>query len=175
MKEKKILFYCSLEIPSCFKEEIKIKALKLLFDYANRQKILVDVNTIGYKEYTPLLSAEMYIFDRSTSFKFIKMIFDYANGHKIIINIIDTDVDGTNSILHAISINSTILTKFIFKYANKHKIKIDLNQKKKNKYGKFQLINAIENKNIDIITILKLRMKIIHSLKLFTTIMEIKK
>jgi len=123
--------------------------VKLLIDYANKNKIILIINEENHEgSYAPIVEAI-----NNNNLEIIKLLIDYANKNKIILKINEKDLyNESYPLLHAVTMNNIEIIKLLIDYANKNDIILEINEN--NEDGYTPVFGAINNSNIDIFKLL---------------------
>jgi ankyrin repeat protein len=88
-----------------------LDGIKLLIDYANKNKIILDIN-----KQNKLKANQLLISIKNKSISILKLLFDYANDHDIILNINQND-NGNYPLLNSIKSNEYEMVELLIDYA----------------------------------------------------------
>ncbi|KAL6628713.1 hypothetical protein U3516DRAFT_739483 [Neocallimastix sp. 'constans'] len=120
---------------------------KLLIDYANENKFILEINDKNDKGWYPLLKA-IY----NDNFGMIKLPIDYVNKNKLILEINEKDNDGYNPLLKSVENDNIEIIELLLKYSIKSKNTLKINEKESYEY--YSLLRAINNNNTEIVNLL---------------------
>ncbi|ORX71015.1 ankyrin [Anaeromyces robustus] len=119
---------------------------KVLVDYANKKRLILDINGKNKENDYPLLIAFKYNNHgnypllnaiKKSNEDMIQLLIQYANEHKIILNLNEKDNRGNSPLLNAIKKCNEDMIKLLIQYADEHEIILNLNEK--DKYGNYPL------------------------------------
>jgi len=131
-----------------------IKMVKLLIDYANKNKIILKLNEKNIIEWYPLLRATHH----NNNIEMVKVLIDYSNKNKIILELNEKDEYGCTPISESIQNNNVEMFKLLVEYSIEKgiKLRIDENNVEKEISEKFSFcklknISEINSKFIELI------------------------
>jgi len=97
------------------------KLVELLFDYANKHRILLDINRKRSKGIYCLLDVI-----RNNNEDILRSLFNYANDNDIVLNITDSDIYGNSLLELSLKNNDDCIIESLLNYADDHDILIHI-------------------------------------------------